>query len=87
MTRAITELVTLIQPGDCLTLLSGDVYESAGSPVNPAAYRRGQHWIVSVRTSWGRMPIDLYTVVRVERGGIVVWDKNGERVPVQMEMF
>lgn len=84
--RAILELVAIIRSGDVLTLASGNVYVSAGSPTNPDHQRWILAALVSVRTEWGFMPIGLNVVVRVTRGNACVWDNRGG-LTGQLAMF
>jgi hypothetical protein len=85
--RAIAELSTLIQAGDMLTLQSGSRYVAGGAPQNRDTQGFLPAWLVSVNIGGCWTPVNLYTIVRVERGGRVTWTVSGERVPVQQALF
>lgn len=92
---AITELSQIIQPGDCITLRGGGTFPAVSAPANPVRQRKGHEWIVAIRTFVTvageqvgiQLPVNLYAVERVERGGRVIWDRDGEKPLVQREMF
>lgn len=96
--RAVLELSTIIQPGDLLTLVSGSAFISAGSPANSADYMKRERggianpyrysmwinsWLVSVRMDSCCIPVNLYAVVRVERGEVEIWNVEDKRTPIQ----
>ena len=85
-TRAILELTTTIQPGDLLLFSDGTQHYAASYP-KETDKRAGSWWMVSVKTSWGRMPTGLSGIARVTRNNVVIWDISNERLPVQRSLI